>query len=149
MKKTRGLYHVFERRYLNFSSRTFLKILVIHTAPTVMIQRAWRQPGNRQPLHIWDILLQGLAVNRISIWHYVHCAESLCLSPCANNPPFIDLLFCTYIYICFLVSCTYYFFQENKSLRCSTAYTDPFVQAIKIPTLHPEHIGFLKKVSYE
>jgi hypothetical protein len=35
MKKTRGLYHVFERRYLNFSSRTFLKILVIHTAPTV------------------------------------------------------------------------------------------------------------------
>jgi hypothetical protein len=35
MKKTRGLYHVFERRYLNFSFRTFLKILVIHTAPTV------------------------------------------------------------------------------------------------------------------
>ncbi len=34
-KKPRGLYHVFERRYLNFSSRTFLKILVIHTAPTV------------------------------------------------------------------------------------------------------------------
>jgi hypothetical protein len=31
MKKTRGLYHVFEMRYLNFSSRTFLKILVIHT----------------------------------------------------------------------------------------------------------------------
>jgi hypothetical protein len=25
MKKTRGLYHVFERRYLNFSSHTFLK----------------------------------------------------------------------------------------------------------------------------
>ncbi len=30
-EKTRGLYHVFERKYLNFSSRTFLKILVIHT----------------------------------------------------------------------------------------------------------------------
>ncbi len=34
-EKTRGLYHVFEGRYLNFSSHTFLKILVIHTAPTV------------------------------------------------------------------------------------------------------------------
>ncbi len=34
-KKTRGLYRVLERRYLNFNDRTFLKILVIHTAPTV------------------------------------------------------------------------------------------------------------------
>ncbi len=35
-EKNRGLYHVFERRYLNFSSRNFLKILVIHTTLTVV-----------------------------------------------------------------------------------------------------------------
>jgi hypothetical protein len=50
MKKTRGLYHVFERRYLNFSSRTFLKILVIHTAPTVdVLENVFFIAKNRSP----------------------------------------------------------------------------------------------------
>jgi hypothetical protein len=36
-EKTRGLYHVLERRYFNFNYRTCWKILVIHTAPTVHV----------------------------------------------------------------------------------------------------------------
>ncbi len=46
MKKIRGLYHVFERRYLNFSSHTFLKILVILTAPTVGSSTLYRGRGS-------------------------------------------------------------------------------------------------------
>jgi hypothetical protein len=39
-----------------------------------------------------------------------------CLNPCANNlPPYLSLL-CTYLFICFPVSCTYNFFQEIN--RC-------------------------------
>ncbi len=38
MKKNRGLYHVSARIYINFSSRTFSKILVILTAPAVGFQ---------------------------------------------------------------------------------------------------------------
>jgi hypothetical protein len=39
MKKNRGLYHVSERRYLNFSSGTFSESLVIFIAPTVILKR--------------------------------------------------------------------------------------------------------------
>ena len=56
MKKTRGLYHVCERRYLNFSCRNFLEILDIHTAPTEVTptEHTWtkkaRQPPTPLPL---------------------------------------------------------------------------------------------------
>ncbi len=33
------------------------------------IQRAWRQPKEVRPLHILDALLQGLAINRVSMLH--------------------------------------------------------------------------------
>ncbi len=36
-KKNRYLYHVFERRYSNFSSRTYFTLLVILTSPTVQV----------------------------------------------------------------------------------------------------------------
>jgi hypothetical protein len=35
MKKTRGLYHVSEGRYFNFSPGHFSEIVAIHTAPAV------------------------------------------------------------------------------------------------------------------
>jgi hypothetical protein len=36
MKKTRGLYHVFERRYFNFSPGRFSEIGAILTAPALV-----------------------------------------------------------------------------------------------------------------
>ncbi len=35
MKKTRGLYHVYERRYFNFTPGRFSEIVAILTAPAV------------------------------------------------------------------------------------------------------------------
>jgi hypothetical protein len=49
---------------------------------------------------IQEVLLQDLAVNRVSILHYVHYVESLCLNSCVNDPPHdppMDLLFCTHV----------------------------------------------------
>jgi hypothetical protein len=82
------------------------------------------------PLYIQDVLLQGLSINRVSMLHF----ETMVLM----YPPPRPFLTIYTLYI-FIVSCTYYFFQEKKSLGCSSACVYPLCMPLR-PNLHPERL---------
>jgi hypothetical protein len=63
-------------------------------ASSVGIQRAWRQPREGWPLHIWDELLQGLTVNRGSMLYFKTIVLTI--------PPILCFS-CTYLYIVYTV----------------------------------------------
>jgi hypothetical protein len=62
--------------------------------------RALRQPEEGRPPHILDALLQGLAINRVSIQHFKIIVPV--------HFPFHEILLCVHMFD---------FFQENNSFR--------------------------------
>ncbi len=73
----------------------------------VGIQRAWRHPGRGQPLHHLDVLLRGSGYQQ------------------SEHAAFVKYKTDPFPSIRWLRQCTcFYFFQQNKSLHCSTACID-------------------------
>jgi hypothetical protein len=86
--------------------RPALPSLIPVLEPSVGIRRAWRQPVEACFSTFWRAA-PGSGVSRVSVLHFL------------NHSTDIPSLL---LYIC--ETCTYYLFQENKSMRCSTACID-------------------------
>jgi hypothetical protein len=68
MKKTRGLYHVSEGRYLNFSPVRFSEIVAILTAPAVLINVLDFLHGTYLNDNFFPIkIIAQLAMDKISV----------------------------------------------------------------------------------